>query len=181
MSSCFLRRSPAKQLPKMEPELRQKLLTRAGRLLSERSYTCGEMRSKLTKLAEPSEADEIIDHLVGLNLLNDVDYAYNFAFGRIRQQGWGPLRVRQSLRRRQIADQVIEAAIERVLQDTGDETLLREYVHRHCRKTGLPKDRKGIHKLIAHLQRRGFADAVIYSSLRLMIPAAGWEHFETGE
>ncbi len=165
----------------MEPELRQKLLTRAARLLSDRSYTCGEMRNKLARLADPSEADQIVDHLVALNLLNDVDYAYNFAFGRIRQQGWGPLRVRQSLRRRQIADQVIEAAIEGVLQGTGDESLLREYVHRHCRKTGLPQDRKGVQRLIAHLRRRGFADAVIYSSLRQVIPALVWEHFETGE
>lgn len=165
----------------MEEELRKKLLNKAGNLLARRSYSCGEMRAKLSKLAEPSDVEDALRRLVALDLLNDDDYAYNFAFSRIRQQGWGPIKVRHSLVRRQIAPQLIEAAIDRVRQEVGDRVILREYLDRHCRKTPLPRDRKGIQKLIGHLRRRGFVDATIYSTLRQVIPEANWERFETGE
>jgi len=165
----------------MEAELQKKLLNRAGNLLAKRSYSRGEMRIKLSKLAEPADVENTLERLEALNLLNDSDYAYNFAFSRIRLQGWGPIRVRHSLLHRQVAHQIIEAAIDRVWQDVGDRVVLREYLDRHCRKTGIPQDRKGIQKLIGHLRRRGFVDATIYSTLRQMIPDGAWECFETGE
>jgi regulatory protein len=165
----------------MEAELQKKLLKRAGNLLARRSYSRGEMQIKLSKLAEPADVEETLDRLEALNLLNDLDYAYNFAFSRIRLQGWGPIRVRHSLRHRQVPHQFIEAAIDRVWQDVGDDVVLKEYLDRHCRKTGLPEDRRGIQKLIGHLRRRGFNDATIYSTLRQMIPDVTWECFETGE
>ena len=165
----------------MEAELRRKLLNRAGKLLAGRPYSCGEMRTKLASLAGPDDVEEIIHHLLAANLLNDADYAYNFAFGHFRQLGWGPARVRQALLRRQVAQEVIEAAVNRVLKEAGDEDLVKEYLDRHCRKTGLPRDRKGIRKLVAHLRRRGFADAAIYDTLRRVIPEADWECFDTGD
>lgn len=165
----------------MEAELQKKLLNRAGKLLAKRPYSCGEMRIKLSKLAESADVENILNRLEALNLLNDADYAYDFAFSRIRLQGWGPIRVRHSLLHRQVAHQIIETALDRVWQDVGDRVVLREYIDQHYRKTGIPQDRKGIKRLIAHLQRRGFADATIYSTLREMIPDLAWECFETGE
>ena len=165
----------------MEAQLQKKLLDKAGNLLAKRSYSRGEMRTKLSKLAEPADVEDILNRLEALNLLNDSDYAYNFAFSRIRLQGWGPIKVRHALLLRQIAPQIIEGAIDRVWQDVGDGVALKEYLDRHCRKIGLPQDRKGIQKLIGHLRRRGFVDATIYSTLRQMIPDVAWECFETGE
>jgi SOS response regulatory protein OraA/RecX len=165
----------------MEEELQKKLLSKAADLLARRSYSCGEMRAKLAKLADPSDVEGALKRLMALNLLNDADYAYNFAFSRLRQQGWGSIKVRLSLIHRQIAPQVIEAAIDRVRQEVGEGVTLREYLDRHCRKTGLPSDRKSIRRLINHLRRRGFVDAAIYSTLRQVIPETSWECFETGE
>ncbi len=165
----------------MEADSPKKLLGRAGNLLARRAYSRGEMRAKLAGLAEAGEVEATLDRLEDLNLLNDSEYAYNFASGRMRAQGWGPIRVRHSLLRRHITPQLIEAALDRVRVEVGDETILREYLSRHCRKAGLPKDRRGIQKLVGHLQRRGFCDASIYETLRRVIPGAAWESFETGE
>jgi SOS response regulatory protein OraA/RecX len=165
----------------MESALRKKLLKRAGDLLARRSYSRGELRTKIAKSAGPEDVEGILNCLEALNLLNDADYAYNFACSRMRQQGWGPIKVRQSLGRRQVAPQVIEAAIDRARQNVGDEVFLRSYLDRRCRKIGLPTNRKGIERLISHLRRRGFADSTIYGTLRQVIAEASWECFETGE
>jgi SOS response regulatory protein OraA/RecX len=165
----------------MGTDLQKKLLNRAGTLLGRRSYSRGEMRAKLSNLADSSDVDAALDRLESLNLLNDSDYAYNFASSRIRLQGWGPIKVRHALLRREVSAQVVDAAIARVRRETGDEEVLRDYLDRYCIKHGVPGNRRALQKLVAHLERRGFGDAAIYSALRRVIPAGVWECFETGE
>jgi SOS response regulatory protein OraA/RecX len=165
----------------METEIRKKLLNKAGDFLARRACSRGEMRAKLSKYADPPDVEATLDHLESVNLLNDSDYAYNFASSRVRLQGWGPIKVRHALLRRQVAPQIVEGAVNRVRRETGDEDALQAYLNRRCRRDGLPGDRKALQKLIAHLRRRGFADAIIYSALRRAVPDAVWETFETGE
>ncbi|HYK89706.1 MAG TPA: RecX family transcriptional regulator [Acidobacteriota bacterium] len=165
----------------MEAELQKRLLNKAGSLLSRRSYSRGEMRAKLAKFAESDDIEATLDGLEALNLLNDAEYAYNFAASRIAQNGWGPIKVRHSLLRRHVAPDIVEGALERVRRESGDEIVLRVYLDRHCSKTGLPRDRQGIQKLVNHLRRRGFGDALIFSTLRRVIPDAAWEYFESGD
>ncbi len=165
----------------MVDDQERKLMDKAGSLLARRSYSRGELRTKLSKLADPTEVENVLDHLEAAKLLNDSDCAYNFASSRIGQDGWGPIRVRQSLLRRQIEPQLIEEAIDRVLRETDSKEVLRAYLARHCRKAGLPADRSGTQRLISHLRRRGFSDAIIYGTLREMLTDAAWEYLETGE
>ncbi len=157
------------------------LMTRAGRLLSRRSYSRGELRRKLAHLAEEGCVEQVLDHLEELNLLNDSDYAYNFALCRMKQDGWGPLKVLQSLMRREVAQALAESAIDRIRQENDESALLQEYVERHCRKIGMPQDLKGIRRLVSHLNRRGFQEEIIFKALREQIPAAAWRRFETGD
>ncbi len=156
-------------------------MQRAGVLLGRREYSRGELRRKLLRHAVDVEVDRVLDRLEGLKLLNDSEYAYNFALSRMRQHGWGPLKVLDSLRRREVAAQVAALAVERVHRESDEAALLREYLRTHLSKRGAPKDRKDIHKLISHLRRRGFEDGVIYEALRRGVPAAAWKKFEIGE
>ena len=164
-----------------DDELLKKLLSRAGAILARRAHSRGEIRVKLAKFADPDDVERTLDRLEAVNLLNDADYAYNFASSRIRQQGWGPLKVRQSLLRRHVAPLVTEEALDRLRQEIGDDVILGDYLKRFCQKSGLPRDRKGIQRLINHLRRRGFVDETIYGALRRAVPEAAWENFETGE
>jgi regulatory protein len=160
--------------------LQKKLMSKAGALLARRAHTRGELREKLLRFADEPEVEATLGRLEELNLLNDREYAYNFASRRSRHEGWGPLRVRQALLRRRVAPDLVEHALRRVMEEAGD-TALREYVEKHCRKTGWPQDRRGIQRLIGHLRRRGFHEDSILNALRLLIPAAVWQRFDTGD
>jgi SOS response regulatory protein OraA/RecX len=164
-----------------EPEFKNKLMNKAGRLLARRLYSCGEMRLKLARFADEQDVEAILERLLELNLLNDSNYAYNFALYRIRQQGWGPIKVLHSLIRRKVEPVVAQSAIERVRQDENDEAVLSGYLDKAFGKGLVPKDRKDLRKLINHLRQRGFQDDTIYTTLRQKIPATVWRTFDMGD
>jgi len=165
----------------MAPESSQKLLHKAGMLLARRAYARGELKSRLIKTADEESVESVLNQLERLNLLNDAEYAYNFAFCRMKQDAWGGLRIRQSLILRHVAPDLIETALSRVLAEIGERGSLEEYLKRQNQKRGLPTDRKGIQRLVLHLRRRGFNDELIYSALRRVIQPADWQRFETGD
>lgn len=164
-----------------EPDPIKKLMTRAGSLLSRRSYSCGEIRRKLLTSADAARVDQVVERLLELNLLNDADYAYNFAFARMNRDGWGSLKVLHALLRRQVPESLAEAAIERV-QSAGDkEAFVVRYLDQYFSRREPPRDRKSLRRLITHLRRRGYRDDDIYSALRGRVPAAVWARFDTGD
>jgi regulatory protein len=165
----------------MNDELQKALLKKAGALLARRAYSRGELRTKLAKLAEYPQVESALDRLEQLRLLNDADYAYNFAFQRIRSEGWGPARVRNSLFQRHVPQAAIESALERIRSEFGDTSALIEYIARHCRKKGPPANPKDFQKLIIHLIRRGFGKEDITSALSHVMPDALRRRFDTGE
>ena len=109
-------------------DLYKALLRKAGALLARRAYSRGELRDRLSRYAGDAPLESVLTRLEELNLLNDEDYAYNFALCRIGQQGWGPARVRKSLLQRQVPAATIEGALERILNELDPATVLREYV-----------------------------------------------------
>jgi regulatory protein len=165
----------------MDAELRSLLLKKATALLARRAYSRAALRSKLAPTAGEAEVESALDRLEQLNLLNDAEYAYNFALCRIQRQGWGPAKVRDSLLRRQVAPSAIAGALKRVQNELGDESALLRYIEKHCGKQGPPADLKGIRRLVLHLRQRGFHEDSILGALKQLIPAAVLERFETGE
>jgi regulatory protein len=163
------------------PDLHNLLLHKAGALLARRSYSRGELKDKLSKLAGASQVEAALDRLQQLKLLNDSEYAYNFALCRMKHQGWSPARVRQSLARRKIGQEIVENALERVRAEMGSVSALAIRVRKYCEKAGIPADLKQTRKLIEHLRRRGFDEDSILSELSQRIPAALLRRFETGE
>lgn len=164
-----------------KPDALRPLFQKAGRLLARRPYSRGELRDRLLRAAEAADVEEVLDRLESLRLLNDAEYAYNFAAQRIRLECWGPLKVEQALERRRVPPDAIAAALERVEAELGEETALESFVDKCCRTAGVPRDRREIHRMIQRLRRRGFHDESIRSVLRKRIPAAAWRHFDTGE
>jgi len=165
----------------MDAELHKLLMKKAGALLARRPYSRGELRDRLAKTAGALPVESVLDRLEQLNLLNDADYAYNFAFCRMQQDGWGPARVQNALLRRQVQEVVVEKALGRVRDELGGESALDAYVRSYRSKRNLPSDLKGLRKLILHLHRRGFDEEAILTALRPIIPAELWRRFETGE
>ncbi len=165
----------------MEEDFHQALMRRAGSLLRRRAYSRAELAEKLSRFAGPDDLRGVLDRLQELDLLNDARYAYNLAFQRLTEDGWGPLKVREALQARKLASELIEAALERIRQEVGFEPILTNYLDRHCRRSGIPSDPKGIQRLFQHLRRRGFPDDQIYNVLRRNTPGQAWHRFESGE
>jgi SOS response regulatory protein OraA/RecX len=159
----------------------QLLLKKAGDLLARRAYSRGELRDQLAKVAGAMPVEPVLDRLTQLNLLNDEDYAYNFALRRITQDHWGPEKVRRSLHRRQIAQATVERVLERMGSELGNEPVLENYLQEYWKKRGHPADLKGLRRLFLHLRSRGFEEESILIVLRRMVPPALWQRFETGE
>jgi SOS response regulatory protein OraA/RecX len=166
----------------MDIDLHKLLLKKAGALLARRAYSRADLQTKLAEFADEEQVESALEHLERLNLLNDPDYAYNFALRHIRQQRWSSARVQNALLAHHVDGAMIERALEKVrMESGGEETGIREYVHKRYGKSGLPTDPKGVRKLILHLLHRGFDEATIIGALRGVIPYAVLKHFETGE
>jgi len=174
-----MRKNPISTAP--DTELHKVLLNKAGALLARRPYSRGELKDKLSKLADESQVEAAIGRLEQLNLLNDAEYAYNFALYRMKQQGWSPARVQESLLRRQVGQDIVESALERAQTNLGGVSAIVSCVRKFCEKSGLPADLKQTRRLIAHLHRRGFDEESIAAALRETIPAALLQQIETGE
>jgi SOS response regulatory protein OraA/RecX len=166
----------------MDSGIHQLLMKKAGALLARRAYSRMELQMKLAAFADPSQVESVLQHLERLKLLNDLDYAYNFALRRIRRLGWSPARVQSALLAHHVSSGVIERALERVRDESGgEESVIREYLLKRYGKSGLPADYRGARKLIVHLRQRGFEAENIFAALRGKIPDATLQRFETGE
>ena len=166
----------------MDIDLHKLLLKKAGALLARRAYSRVDLQMKLAESAGEQQVESALQHLERLNLLNDPDYAYNFALRHIRQHGWSPARVQNALLAHHVTGAIIERALEKVrMESGGEESGIRQYVHKRYGKNGLPADPKGVRKLILYLQHRGFDEATIFGALRGVIPDEVLKHFETGE
>jgi regulatory protein len=165
----------------MGAETHSKLMHHAGAILSRRQHSRGELQAKLGRLGDPKDIERTLDRLEELGLLNDADYAYNFAFCHIREMSWGPRKVYDSLIQRHVAPQLAESAIDRVHLVTSEEAVLNQYIDKLGRRFGFPRDRKGVRKLYSQLRSRGFHEDLIWNSLRNRIPAAFWRQNETGD
>jgi SOS response regulatory protein OraA/RecX len=156
------------------------LLRRAGRLVARRAYSRGELRDKLSGLGSTEEIEETLRRLEDLHLLNDPDYAYNFASNRITQKGWGPVKVYHALIRRQVSPGIAESALERVREEAGERIWLEGYLEKYWRTRHMPRNRKDIGRLVVHLRRRGFHEDTILDVLRHRISDEVWRSFDAG-
>jgi regulatory protein len=165
----------------MDSREQELLIKKCGDLLARRAYSRGELRDRLSRLAGKCSIDPVLDRLEQLNLLNDADYAYNFALRRFSIDGWGPDKVRKSLLRRQVAQRIVERALEAACGEIGPERILEKTVEKYRRRHGHPSDSKDVRKLFSHLRRQGFDEEEILGALRRLVSPALWQRFETGE
>ncbi len=163
------------------PEVDKETLQKAARLLARRSYSLGDLRKKLAVSIAPDDLDRVLERLQALNLLNDSDYAYNFALRQMTEGGKGSLKVKEELLQHNVPESVVVSALDKIEQEFGEEHLLRAYFERQTRKTGPPKDTKSLRKFILLLRRRGFSETVIRRVLRDQVPSNVLHLLEIGE
>jgi len=158
-----------------------KIFKKAGSLLARRDHSRWELRTKLIKAAPASQVDRLLDRLEQLNLLNDHNYAYNFALSRMHNSGWGPARVRSYLLARGVGKEIVDSVLEQACKEVDQQSMIIKYAQmgfvRMKSRIGLPE----VRKMISHLRRRGFEEEMIHSALRQILSARLLNNLETGE
>jgi SOS response regulatory protein OraA/RecX len=165
----------------MDTEIQKKLLKSAGAFLAKRAHGRAELKQKLMRVAPEPEVETALDRLEQLNLLNDTEYAYNFALCRMKQDGWGGTKIRESLLLRQVPESAILAGMERAGAELDEGSVLSAYLKRRFLNKKPPEDSKFLRRLVLHLRRRGFDEENISRVLNRMFPAELMRHLDTGE
>lgn len=141
----------------------------AARLAGARPLSRGELLRRLEeKGAEPDHARAAADWLEELGALNDGEYARTVA-RHYASRGYGPARVREELRRRQVPRELWDQALEETA-DSAD--ALDAFLARKLRGAA-PDDQAARKRAAAALARRGFSWEDIRSALRRY--GGGWE------
>ncbi len=124
----------------------QQTMEYALRLLGARMLSVRELERKLLKRSGEEAVFRVIDRLLEWGYLDDAAYAE--AFVRSHRNRWGELRIRSELRRRGVADELIERALEQQ-PPAGDAALalLRKHAWRHKGERA---------RMVRFLQGRGF-------------------------
>ena len=130
---------------------RSKCRERALRIIGARPMSKKELRDRLVEKGETSEnAEETVDWLRELRLLNDADYA-GMVVRHYAAKGYGPGRIRNELYRRGVPRALWDDALEELPeQDDAIDRLLRKKLR------GDVSDRDALRRATDCLYRRGF-------------------------
>ena len=145
---------------------------RALNLLGFRARSVAELRRRLIEKGSPTaEVEEVLSRLVDQKLLDDADYARQFARARITGAGASRIRILQELRRKGIATDVAERALEELHEDEGMDPS--ESIHRVAEKKWRSlqalDELTGRRRLYGFLARRGFGPDEIRRAIEKVV------------
>jgi regulatory protein len=137
--------------------------TAALRLLARREHSERELSTKLTTRGyAPEVVTAVTAALADKRLVSDARFVQEFVASRVRR-GSGPLKIREELRGRGVAADLVEEAI------AGQRNLWVEQAETARRKrfgTGAPKDFRERARQARFLQQRGFSMEHIRAALQ---------------
>ena len=143
-------------------------------LLSARSYTSRNLRRKLIQKAfPPDEVEETMERLVGARLLDDKQYARDYARQKLVTGGASVRRVEQDLFRRGVSGDEIRAAITAVMEE--EEVDVVRSIDVAARKKLASMNELGAEvkrrRLFGFLARGGFETSSILRVIEEIMPA----------
>ncbi len=128
-----------------------------------------ELRRLMKTRVEPAERSEAVIATVLLRLkqhgyLNDAAYAETYARLRQENEKLGVRRVRQDLKQKGVAKDLIAETLESRYGQTNEEALAREHLAR--KRLRKPENQKETARIMRRLVAAGFSTGVIYKILR---------------
>jgi regulatory protein len=151
--------------------IEEKILTRARntayRLLTYRARSRKELEEKLRDREFGDAVIEVVvANLIRLGYVNDLEFARQWAAGRIRLRGLGRRRIEQELRNKGISRDVVQETLRAVFEDSPETNIAQQEAEKKLRSLArfAPEVRR--RRLAGHLERRGFPPEIIYDVLR---------------
>lgn len=135
-----------------------KVMARALRLLARRPRSREELRQKLVEKNPGNESiiAQVIARLEELGYLNDAQLATDYAQTRVELKPIGRRRLKNELRKRMIAEDLIDRTLEDLYTEETETTIMDRAVQRWIRRRGHPHTRAERKKLFDYLLRLGF-------------------------
>lgn len=143
----------------------RKARERALYLLDVRDYSYSELYKKLLQNYPDETCLNVCNKMSELGLINDLRYAENKARQLFEVKKVGVYKAKQELRLKGLANDVIEAAIEPYLEEDDVLERLEELVEKKYERYLV--DEKGVNKVKAALQRKGYSYSDINAVLDL--------------
>lgn len=143
-------------------ELRQ----RAVRLLARREHTRAELAGKLAAYGGQEEIDTVLNELSGSGLQSDARFAESWL--RSQAARLGAARLRQTLRQKGVASELIDAQVAKLSVELPDE-LDRARTVWQKKFSAVPADRNDWARQARFLQGRGFSVSIIRKLLQEVV------------
>ncbi len=141
---------------------RNRAYEKALYLLEYRPHSRQELLTKILREYAEEAANEAVERVAELGLLNDEQYAADLAEEFLNRKGYGVHRARQELIRRGIDRDLTEQALNGV--ETDPEARLIAMITK--KYNPIPTDRKGVEKVIAAMVRRGYEFSQVRHALQ---------------
>ena len=134
---------------------------RALRMLSAQSYTTWQLTRRLAAKTDQESAEQAVQRMEELGLLDDADYAKRFAQELFENRRFAPRRIRLELTRRGIPSSLCEEAIDALDLDSLEERAAQLVAARF----GIPQTPAEQRRAAALLERYGYPAAIVRSVL----------------
>jgi regulatory protein len=153
-------------LPKDNPESAAPFDS-AVRLLARRPYSVADLRRALRrKFSDEPAVNEAIAKLRQLGLLDDYQFALQYASFLVRHRALGPDRVRRQLQLKRVPEAAIDAALNRAYEEVSEQQILERALEKKLRGVRLPLTVPKFYSLCHSLRRLGFRSDAIMKTMR---------------
>lgn len=147
----------------LKPVSPDEALQKMERFCAYRERCPKEVRNKLAEMGlSKTDSEQIFQVLQTDNFFNEARFAHSFAGGKFRYNAWGRVRIRQELKMRSIASDLIEQALDSIDQNEY-EALIRKQLDK--KRLQYEKDHNAREKTAASLIRAGFEMDLVFRFL----------------
>jgi regulatory protein len=142
----------------------------AVRALMRRAHSVHEMKKTLERRSENKLLVQLVMARLKENgMIDDAQYAKQFARQRTESRKQGKFRIARDLRGRGIPDRHIEAALDETAKTTDEGAMVRQRIERKLRSFRGEIDEKKLASLYGSLLRAGFSTDVVRRELKAVV------------
>jgi regulatory protein len=148
--------------------------------LTGRARSRKELADRLASKDVPAEiATALLDRFEEVGLIDDEAFARLWITDRQRSKGLAPRALSQELRRKGVADEVVQEALDEV-EPGAEEAAARALVRKKLRTLSRVDDTTATRRLVGMLARKGYPSGLAFSVVRDEVRAAGRECEDDG-
>lgn len=160
-------------------EMRERAEAVLLRKLRSRSLSLSEARAVVRGIegADDVLADAVIEHFTDLGYLDDSSFAEQLAMSAIERRGQGRRAIAETLRKRGIPRDVVDAAIADLPDDDAERAL--DFARSKVRSLRGDEYDASLRRLAGQLARRGYPSSVALTAARTALDEAGMSRRRT--